>query len=115
MYDKKNIFAKIISKEIPADIIYEDDRIMAFKDISPLAPVHLLVIPKGEYIDFTDFIEKAKPHDISYFFRKLSEIGEANCGEHFRICSNNGAWAGQTVFHFHMHILGGRNLGGMIA
>lgn len=115
MYDKKNVFAKIIEKNIPADIVYEDDKIMAFKDIQPLAPVHLLVIPKGEYTDFNDFIEKSKPHEVSYFFRKVDEIASKHCGEHFRICSNNGAWAGQTVFHFHLHIIGGRNLGNMVA
>lgn len=110
MYDKKNIFAKIIEKEIEADIIFEDDKLIAFKDIAPQAPIHLLVIPKGEYMDFTDFVELAKPEDVSHFFKKVSEIAEKHCGEHFRICSNNGAWAGQTVFHFHMHIIGGKKL-----
>lgn len=114
MYDKKNIFAKIIAKNIPTNTIYEDDKILAFNDIAPLAPVHILVIPKGEFIDYSHFIEQSSAEEIAYFFTKLYEIAKASCGGNFRICTNNGPKSGQTIFHFHAHIMGGRNLGSMI-
>lgn len=110
MYDNNNIFAKIIAKEVPADFVYEDDKLIAIKDIEPQAPVHILVIPKGEYIDFEEFIEKASYQDKTHYYNTLKEIANKECGEHFRLVTNNGAWAGQTVFHFHTHILGGKNL-----
>ncbi|MGV2432894.1 MAG UNVERIFIED_CONTAM: HIT domain-containing protein [Rickettsiaceae bacterium] len=115
MYDKKNIFAKIIEKNIPADIVFEDDKILAFNDIAPLAPIHILVIPKGEYKDYSDFMAKASTEEIGYFFKKLYEIAKKYCGEDFRLCTNNGQKAGQSVFHFHMHILGGKILGEMVS
>lgn len=110
MYDKNNIFAKIIAKDVPADIIFEDDKLIAIKDIAPQAPVHILVIPKGDYMDFTDFLEDASPSDVAHYYKKVYDIANKECGEHFRLVANNGAWAGQTVFHFHTHILGGKNL-----
>jgi len=110
MYDKNNIFAKIIEKKVPSEIVYEDDKLIAIKDIAPEAPVHILVIPKGEYVDFSDFIQKANFQEKTHYYDKVSEIAEKECGEHFRIVTNNGAWAGQTIFHFHTHILGGKSL-----
>ena len=114
MYDKKNIFAKIIEKKLPSTIIYEDDKILAFNDVAPCAPVHIIVVPKGEFIDYSHFIEQSTPEDVAYFFTKLYEIAKASCGTNFRLCTNNGPKAGQTIFHFHAHILGGGELGGMI-
>ena len=113
MYDKNNIFAKIIAKEIPSKLIYEDDQIIAFHDIHPVAPVHALVIPKGQYIDYSHFMEAAPPEIQLYFFKKVASLAKELCGEHFRLCANNGAMSGQTIFHFHMHIIGGKQLGGM--
>ena len=113
MYDKKNIFAKIIEKKLPSVIIYEDNKIIAFNDAVPLAPIHILVVPKGEFIDYSHFIEQNSPDDIAYFFTKLYEIAKASCGGNFRICTNNGRRSGQTIFHFHVHIIGGAELGGM--
>ncbi len=113
MYDKKNIFAKIIEKNLPAKIIYEDDKIMAFNDAYPIAPVHILVVPKGEFIDYSHFIEQSSSEDIAYFFTKLYEIAKASVGGNFRICTNNGPRSGQTIFHFHAHIIGGADLGAM--
>ena len=74
MYNKDNIFYKIIHKEIPATIIYEDEKILAFNDINKAAPIHILVIPKGEYINHSDFISKASNDDIAYFFKKLMKL-----------------------------------------
>ena len=117
MYNKDNIFYKIIHKEIPAAIIYEDEKILAFNDINKAAPIHILVIPKGEYINHSDFIEKASNDDIAYFFKKTNEIIESlNIkNDSYRIISNIGPDANQTIFHYHIHILSGKNLGPLIS
>ncbi len=113
MYNKENIFAKIIRGEIPSSKVYEDDKILAFHDISKSAPIHVLVIPKGEYTDYIDFTSKASMEEISYFFKKVNEIAkilEAD-KQGFRIVSNCGSNAGQSVMHFHIHILSGKKMG----
>lgn len=112
MYDSTNIFAKIIRKEVPSKLIYEDEHLIAFNDLYPATPVHVLVIPKGEYINYTDFVSHATPELQLHFFKKTSELAKELCGEHFRLCTNNGEMSGQTIFHFHMHIMGGTKLGG---
>ncbi|MDD2839924.1 MAG: histidine triad nucleotide-binding protein [Rickettsiales bacterium] len=107
-YDENNIFQKIIRKELPSTIIYEDDKILAFNDINPKAPVHILVVPKKNYISFDDFAEQASNNEISYFFKKVQEIAK-NQGlsdKSYRIVGNCGEEAGQIVHHFHIHILG---------
>lgn len=115
-YDSNNIFAKIIRGEIPAKKVYEDEKILAFHDISAAAPTHVLVIPKGEFSDFSDFVAKADTTEISYFFKKTSEIADLlkvrDSG--FRTIFNSGSDAHQTVPHFHVHILGGRKLGPLL-
>ena len=115
-YDSNNIFAKIIRKEIPANIVFEDEKILAFHDISKAAPIHILVIPKGEYCDLVDFSTKADAQEIAYFFKKVSEIAKEqeiiNSG--FRVISNIGSNAHQSVPHFHMHILAGKELGPLL-
>ena len=112
MYDKNNIFAKIIRKEIPCKIIYEDSEVLAFHDISAVAPVHVLVIPKGEYTSFDDFAVVAEPEIVGRFFAKVRNIahdlGVDETG--YRIVTNHGPDASQTVHHFHVHILGGQKL-----
>ena len=115
-YDKENPFAKIIRKEIPTDIVYEDDVCLAFNDISPAAPIHVLVVPKGEYISFHDFAQKAGEQEVSAFFRSVRKIAD-DLGlddNGYRVIFNHGADASQTVFHFHVHIIGGRALGGLV-
>lgn len=116
-YDKNNIFAKILRGEIPASKVYEDNNLLAFNDISRAAPTHILVIPKGEYIDFLDFTTSATPETIANFFKKTNEIAKSlnleNSG--FRIISNNGSDAHQTVKHFHIHILAGKKMGPLLA
>lgn len=116
MYNKDNIFAKIIRREIPAEIIYEDDLVLAFNDISKAAPTHILVIPKGEYLNFNDFTKNAKNDEISNFFKIVSLITEkCQISENgFRIISNKGHDAHQTVEHFHIHILAGKKLGPLL-
>ncbi len=116
-YDKNNIFAKIIRGEIPAQKIYEDENILAFYDISKASPVHVLVIPKGEFIDFIDFVTKENPQKITNFFQKVAQISQdlkiVESG--FRLITNNGSDAHQTVKHFHVHILAGKKLGPLIS
>ena len=109
--------SKIIHKEIPATIIYEDEKILAFNDINKAAPIHVLIIPKKEYINHSDFIEKASNDDIAYFFKKTNEIIKSLNIENdsYRIISNIGPDANQTIFHYHIHILGGQNLGPLIS
>jgi len=115
-YDTNNVFARILRKEIPADIVYEDEYALAFHDVNPKAPIHILVIPKGEYISFFDFSEKASP-EFMYGYTKaihhvLKSLGIQKEG--FRLLSNHGILGGQEVPHFHVHIFGGRPLGPMI-
>lgn len=115
-YDQDNIFAKIIRQEIPADIVYEDRHILAFNDIAPAAPTHVLVVPKGEYTSFNDFSQHASADEVAYFFLKVQEIAES-LGVHetgYRLITNHGKDASQSVPHFHVHILAGRALGGLV-
>ncbi len=106
MYDDSNIFAKILKKEIPASIIYEDDLVLCFKDINPKAKVHVLVIPKVFCISFDDFAKNQSVGIVGEFFKKVEFIAKDVLKlEHFRLQMNNGASSGQEVFHFHVHIL----------
>jgi histidine triad (HIT) family protein len=105
MYNKENIFARILKKDIPAKIIFENDIVLAFHDISPKAKIHVLVIPKVEYINFSDFISKS--NNIESFFQEVKNIAENILHlKDYKILTNNGVAAGQEVFHFHVHILG---------
>lgn len=115
-YNNENIFAKIIKGEAKAEKIYEDEKLIAIRDIFPAAPVHVLVIPKGEYVSFADFVVKAGDAEVAYFFRKIGEIAKLQGLEEngFRLITNHGAHASQTVPHFHVHIIGGRSLGGLV-
>lgn len=114
-YDTDNIFARILRGEIPNKTVYEDDHVLAFHDIAELAPVHVLVIPKGEYVSLDDFSAKASAEEIGHFFKVVGQIardhGVAESG--FRVVTNTGPHATQEVPHFHVHILGGRQLGGI--
>lgn len=116
-YDPDNIFAKILRGEIPCDKVYEDDHVLAFNDIGPQAPVHVLVIPKGAYVSQDDFNTNASDGEIVGLWRAVSKIaatlGVAQTG--YRTIQNTGDHGGQEVAHFHVHICGGRKLGRMIA
>jgi diadenosine tetraphosphate (Ap4A) HIT family hydrolase len=115
-YDKDNIFAKIIRKEIPSAKVYEDDDVYAFHDIAKAAPVHVLVVPKGEYESFDDFVKKANMDVIANFFIKVQKIAEMMkvTENGYRIITNHGLHASQSVPHFHVHIIGGRALGALL-
>jgi len=109
-YDDDNVFAKMLAKQIPADVVYEDDQCMAFRDISPQAPTHILVIPRAPIAKLADTTD----HDRGVLGHLLWAAGEVARREGlaedgFRIVINNGVRAGQTVFHLHVHVLGGRD------
>jgi len=116
-YDKNNIFAKILKGEIPCNKVYEDEFALAFHDINPQAPVHVLVIPKGEYVSWADFSASAPDDVIAGFIRAVGatakELGLGQDG--YRALANSGRNANQEVPHLHIHIFGGRNLGPMLA
>ncbi|MCF8485698.1 MAG: HIT domain-containing protein [Rhodobacteraceae bacterium] len=117
-YDPTNIFARILRGEIPNKTVLETPHSLAFHDINPLAPVHVLVIPKGAYVDFDDFARNATDAEIVDFNRacaKVCEVTGCSPGEGYRAITNAGAHGMQEVPHYHLHILGGRVLGRMIA
>lgn len=116
-YDTNNIFARILRKEIPANILYEDEYAMAFHDVNPKTPIHILVIPKGEFVSFYDFSEKASPSLMVGFTKAIHQVIQTfNLQKDgFRILSNQGVYGGQEVPHYHVHIFGGRPLGRMIS
>lgn len=116
-YDDQNIFAKILRGEIPCKKVYEDDHALAFHDINPLAPVHVLVIPKGAYVSMDDFSAKATDAEIAGFVRAVGhvarELGVTESG--YRILANHGRDAHQEVPHLHIHIFAKRDMKGMLA
>lgn len=120
-YDINNIFAKILRKEIPCDKIYENDHVLAFKDINPQAKIHVLVIPKGAYINMDDFSQNAKNDEIVALIRALGEVTKIvglssySEGKGYRCIGNNGPDGGQEVPHLHFHIIGGEPLGRMVS
>lgn len=115
-YDDNNIFAKILRGEIPCKKVYEDDYALAFDDIAPKAPVHILVIPKGKYESIADFGVKASAEEVKGFYAAVSKIaGEKGLdASGFRTIANTGLNGGQEVPHFHVHLLGGKKLGPML-
>jgi len=115
-YDASNVFAKILRGEIPCKKVYEDDYALAFFDIHPLAPTHVLVIPKGPYTSHDDFMASADDAEIVGFQRALSKaVTAANViVGGYRLISNAGVDARQEVPHYHVHILGGHDLGPML-
>ena len=116
-YDYNNIFAKILKAEISCEKINENENTLAFLDINPLAPIHILIIPKKPYINFYDFNKNASADEILDFWKLINFIIETknikNSG--FRIITNSGKDGNQDVPHFHVHLLGGKNLGKMIS
>ena len=115
-YDDDNIFAKILRGEIPCDKVYESDHSLAFRDINPQAPVHVLVIPKGRYVSMDDFSATASDAELADFTRAVGDVarmmGVVENG--YRILSNHGRDGHQEVPHLHIHVFGGKNLGRMI-
>ncbi len=115
-YDPQNIFAKILRGEIPNRTVYEDEHALAFHDINPQAPVHILVIPKGPYVSWDDFTAKASDAEIAGFVRAVGHVArEAGLVEPgYRLLANIGVHGHQEVPHLHIHLFGGRQLGAML-
>ena len=109
MADDKTLFQKIADGEIPADLVYQDDQAIAFRDISPQAPTHVLVVPRKP-IPRADAIEPADEALVGHLFTVARRVAEAEGLSDYRLVANHGAGAGQTVFHLHVHLLGGRGL-----
>jgi diadenosine tetraphosphate (Ap4A) HIT family hydrolase len=116
-YDETNIFARILRGEIPSNKVYEDEQVLAFHDIHPLAPTHILVIPKGPYVSWDDFSVKASDEEIAGLVRAVGKIAReaVPLEEGYRVLANVGPVSGQEVPHLHLHIFGGRPLGPMLA
>ena len=115
-YDDSNIFARILRGEIPSKTVYEDEWALAFHDINPQAPTHVLVIPTGKYVSFADFSASAGPEEIAGFMRAVGAIAK-DLGleaQGYRLLANMGEHSGQEVPHFHVHLFAGRPLGRML-
>ena len=116
-YDANNIFARILRGELPNRTVLESEHSLAFHDISPLAPIHVLVIPKGAYVCWDDFAATASEAEIADFTRTIGQVA-AQVGadqQGYRLLSNNGKRGGQEVPHLHVHLFGGAPLGAMLA
>jgi diadenosine tetraphosphate (Ap4A) HIT family hydrolase len=116
-YDSNNIFARILRGEIPSKSVYEDEHALAFHDINPQAPVHILVIPKGAYVSWDDFSERGSAEEIAGFVRAVGKVARdmGLVARGYRLLANIGRLAGQEVPHLHVHIFGGQPLGPMLA
>ncbi len=116
-YDDQNIFAKILRGEIPNHMVYEDDHALAFHDINPQAPVHVLVIPKGAYVSWDDFSAKASDAEVAGFIRAVGTVARdlGLVAPGYRLLANVGIDSHQEVPHLHIHLFGGKALGPMLA
>ncbi len=116
-YDDSNIFARILRGEIPSRRVYEDAFAVAFHDINPQAPLHVLVIPRGAYVSFADFAAGAPEAEVAGFFRAVAAVAKQLALEEpgYRLLTNMGRHSGQEVPHFHVHLFGGAPLGPMLA
>jgi histidine triad (HIT) family protein len=115
-YDDRNIFARILRGELPCNSVYEDEWALAFHDINPQAPVHILVIPKGAYVSWDDFSARASANEIAGFIRAVGEVARARdlVAPGYRLLANIGGHGGQEVPHLHVHLFGGQWLGPML-
>ena len=116
IYDEDNVFAKILRAEIPYEKVLENKYALAFNDINPQAPIHVLVIPKNPYTDLYNFIQSANLEEVKCFWELVNDVITKKSLEDmgFRIITNSGKDGNQDVPHFHAHVLGGKNLGRMI-
>ena len=116
-YDDANIFARILRAEIPCRKVYEDEFALAFHDIAPAAPLHILVIPKGRYVSWDDFSAHASDAEIAGFVRAVGRVARDNglVAPGYRLLANIGGHGGQEVAHLHVHLFGGAPLGPMLA
>jgi diadenosine tetraphosphate (Ap4A) HIT family hydrolase len=116
-YDDNNIFARILRGELPCNKVHEDEHVLAFHDINPMAPTHILVIPKGRYVSWDDFAEKGSAEEIAALVRAAGRIARdaGLVAPGYRLLANVGADGGQEVPHLHIHIFGGKPLGPMLS
>lgn len=116
-YDDANVFARILRGEIPASLVYEDEHAVAFHDIAPAAPTHILVVPRGRYVSWDDFSANATAAEIAGFVRAIGHVAREHglAAPGYRLLANIGGDAGQEVPHLHVHLFGGRALGPMLA
>ncbi len=116
VYDPQNVFAKILRGEIPSKRVFENDYAIAFHDIAPVAPIHVLVIPRGAYISWADFSAKASDAEIAGFVRAVGQVARDLGLEApgYRLLANMGEDSGQEVPHLHVHVFGGRKMGPML-
>ena len=116
-YDDQNIFARILRGEIPSNRVYEDEWAVAFHDIAPQTPVHILVIPRGAFVSWDDFSTHASTEEIAGFVRAVGQVARENglVAPGYRLLANIGGNAGQEVAHLHVHLFGGEPLGPMLA
>ena len=114
-YDKNNIFAKILRKEIPCKKIFENDHVFSFHDINPQKKIHALIIPKGEYIDLDDFNNRASDQEIVALSKAITEVSKIlGMGKGYRALTNLSEDGGQEVPHLHFHLFGGEKIGKMV-
>jgi histidine triad (HIT) family protein len=115
-YDDTNVFARILRRDIPCRKVYEDRWALAFHDLNPLAPTHVLVIPTGRYVSFADFSANASAEEITGFVRAVGNVAKDLGAEAqgYRLLTNMGEQSGQEVPHFHVHLFAGRRLGRML-
>ena len=118
-YDKNNIFAKILRKDIPCKKIFENDHVLSFHDINPQKKIHALVIPKGEYIDLDDFNNRASDQEIVALSKAITEVSKilgisTDTGKGYRALTNLSEDGGQEVLHLHFHLFGGEKIGKMV-
>jgi diadenosine tetraphosphate (Ap4A) HIT family hydrolase len=115
-YDRNNVFARILRGELPCAKVYEDEHVLAFRDINPQAPTHIILIPKGEYVSVDDFSAAASDAEMAALMRAVGAIAkqEGAVEGGYRILANHGAAAHQEVPHFHLHFFAGRDLGPML-
>lgn len=113
-YDPNNIFNKIIKNEVESPKILENEYVIAINDIDPVAPIHVLIIPKKGYVNYPDFIRNASSDEIVHFFKSIDLVAEKIGAKEYRLVTNNGSDAGQSVFHFHVHLIGGAKLEDLI-
>ncbi len=116
-YDDNNIFARILRAELPSKTVLESEHSLAFHDVNPLAPIHVLVIPKGAYVSWDDFAAKASDAEIADFTRTIGKVaGQVGADQQgYRLLSNVGKRGGQEVPHLHVHLFGGAPMGPMLA
>ena len=118
-YDDNNIFAKILKGEIPCEKVYEDDHVLSFYDVKPQKKIHVLVIPKGKYINLDDFNDRASDEEVIALTKAISLVAKKlsisiNNGDGYRALVNTGTNAGQEVPHLHYHLFGGEKIGKMV-